>query len=160
MQMYRPKPHERPDQPPPGMIAANLAMMQVDVRFPFPPCISYYFNAWEVALIQLHPNGWRRLMTLLVLFGEHRLYRMPSASEINFLYSLADGKDVLYLKPKQRALIAGIPNKVYDWQHWWFWVSGAWATPGHARDTTLAIPTAFNHKKKSKEFLFSSFEDY
>lgn len=39
-------------------------------------------------------------MTLLVLFSEHRLYRMPSASEFNYLYSLADGKDGLYMKPK------------------------------------------------------------
>lgn len=78
---------------------------------------------------------------------------MPSAKEINYLYSLADGKDGLYLKPKQGALIVNIPNKVYEWQHRWFWVSGVWASTGPARGTTLTMPTAFDRKRKSKEFL-------
>lgn len=99
-------------------------------------------------------------MALLVLFGEHRLFRMSSASEVNFPYNFADRKDGLYLKPKQGALIVGVPNQVYDLQHRWFWVRGAWATIRPAFDTTLAIPTAFHHKRKSKTFSLSCFEDH
>lgn len=69
--------------------------------------------AWGVAQLQIYPNGWINLLSLFTWLGTLRLYRMPTPAEENFVFTLSEKKNELYIRTQQGdTFFKGIPSKL------------------------------------------------
>lgn len=52
---------------------------------------------------------------LFMWLGTLRLYRMPTPAEVNFVFTLSESKDELYIRTRQGGtFFKGIPSKLRD----------------------------------------------
>ncbi|KAL6518224.1 hypothetical protein OROMI_033925 [Orobanche minor] len=85
---FVPEPNERAEQPPAGMVAIDVWLLEAGLRFPLHYAVTNLLNAWSLAPLQLRPHSWLQIFSMYMLFGGYRLYRLPNPGEMNFLFKL------------------------------------------------------------------------
>lgn len=135
------------------MVAINFHMMEAGLRFLLHPNVSYLLAAFGLAPLQIHPDGWLNVLSLFTWLGCFRLYRIPMPAEVNFVFTLTEMKNKLYLKTRQGGtFFNGIPSKHHTWHRKWFFVDGAWRSLGVEDNSDIDVPTTFGHKPSRKDF--------
>ncbi|KAL6543092.1 hypothetical protein OROHE_010612 [Orobanche hederae] len=147
---YVPEPNERAENPPAGMVAIDVWLLEAGLRFPLHYAVTNLLNAWTLAPLQLTPHSWLQIFSMYTLFGGYRLYRLPNPGEMNFLFklvALSDAHGGYYVQSRGKKVIMGVPNRHRGDRSKWFWVAGSWKTVSSDRPTVgLDIPTRFGEK--------------
>ncbi|KAL6563377.1 hypothetical protein OROHE_005964 [Orobanche hederae] len=143
--------NERVNQPPEGMVALSEMVLEAGLRLPLPFAVSHLLSALNLAPLQLTPNTWLQIVNTLTLYGNFRLYRHLSPTEMVFLFKVTAQRGTFggyHFQGRSGKVILGVPNKACGDPAKWFWVSGAWRseTPG---SNELDIPTDFREKNPS-----------
>ncbi|KAL6584986.1 hypothetical protein OROMI_004275 [Orobanche minor] len=144
---YVPEPNEWAEQPPAGMVAIDIWLLEAGLRFPLYYAVTNLLNAWTLAPLQLTPHSWLQIFSMYTLFGGYRLYRLPNPGEMNFLFklvALSDHPGCHYVQSRGKKVLANVPNRHRGDRSKWFWVAGAWKTVSSDRPSVgLDIPTSF-----------------
>ncbi|KAK9200489.1 hypothetical protein WN944_015687 [Citrus x changshan-huyou] len=101
----------------------------------------------HLALGQLHPNGWRVLSALYVLWERYGLEE-PSLAEVKHLYQLRSspkeaGWYYFMSSYAKRKPITGFPSSCKNWKNKFFFAGGNWCPAVHSLGGDIHLPTRF-----------------
>ncbi|KAL2524639.1 Uncharacterized protein Adt_09693 [Abeliophyllum distichum] len=129
IELIVPGPNDRADDPPLGCVALNQAVLAAGLRLSFPKIVRKFLREWGIAPTQLCPNGWRILLSFLILWDQLGFPR-PSVGEFNSLYSFkSDGRRSGWwyasVNPKiGGSVVTQTPDSIKNWKQFWFYVRG------------------------------------
>lgn len=153
---------ERADQPPAGCVAINQGAMDACLCFSLHPRVSEILNRWDVALIQITPNGWSTLIGLLTVFVSIQPGHLPEVDEIlsltNIVDAHAEGSGWYYVRAHpHNKIVEDVPNKVEEWKSRFWWVSGDWQSPVEesGRGGRIHIRTEFGFAQSKSRYFFT-----
>ncbi|CAA0811093.1 Unknown protein, partial [Striga hermonthica] len=98
IRLFAPYPGERITCPPSGCVGVFAKSLRSGLRFPLPRIITEYLRDWGLALCQIAPNTWKRVIGLLVLFAE-KGWDLSSANEMMSMFTFRKGADRQVMDP-------------------------------------------------------------
>ncbi|CAA0825700.1 Unknown protein, partial [Striga hermonthica] len=169
VRLFSPYPVERIICPPPGCVSVFAESLRSGLKFPLPRIITEYLRDWGLALCQIAPNTWKRVIGLLVLFAE-KGWDLPSVKEMRSMFTFRKGANrqvvdpllcfFIFGKPQPRVmvgeLITEVPNTLHGFQEEWLWVGGEWECSDFLNDPLVdekTIPMSL--KPAYRKFFFS-----
>ncbi|KAL6553900.1 hypothetical protein OROMI_019573 [Orobanche minor] len=114
--IYVPESDERADQAPDGLVAVDELIMEAGISFPLHYAVSYLLASWNLAPLQLRANAWLFILCTNALLGKHRLRRLLTVAEMNFLYELRNTRGTVgghHLQPRLGRVVFGVSNRVH-----------------------------------------------
>ena len=110
---------------------------------PLHPFFIAILNYFDLAPLQLAPNGWLTLSCLFIIFTK-LFKRAPTATEVHFLYNLMPlpkSKGFYYLQKanNEACLIEGLVSNSGSWKQDFFFVEG----PLSVREDFRATPSKY-----------------
>ncbi|XP_024034804.1 uncharacterized protein LOC102627882 [Citrus sinensis] len=119
-----------PSLPPKGYVTMHLESFRLGVRLPLQPYFAKILGGMHLAPGQLHPNGWRVLSAMFVLW-ERCGSEEPSLVEVKHLYQLRSsskeaGWYYFMSSSAKRKPITGFPSSCKNWKNKFFFPGGNW----------------------------------
>ncbi|XP_024039206.1 uncharacterized protein LOC112097846 [Citrus clementina] len=119
-----------PSRPPKGYVTMHLESFRLGARLPLQPYFAKILGGMHLAPGQLHPNGWRVLSAMFVLW-ERCGSEEPSLVEVKHLYQLRSspreaGWYYFMSSSAKRKPITGFPSSCKNWKNKFFFAGGNW----------------------------------
>ncbi|XP_024039554.1 uncharacterized protein LOC112098155 [Citrus clementina] len=119
-----------PSRPPKGYVTMHLESFKLGARLPLQCYFAKILGGMHLAPGQLHPNGWRVLSAMFVLWERCGLEE-PSLVEVKHLYQLRSspreaGWYYFMSSSAKRKLITGFPSSCKNWKNKFFFAGGDW----------------------------------
>ncbi|XP_062076249.1 uncharacterized protein LOC133780686 [Humulus lupulus] len=141
--LYDPLEACRADQPRLGFVALSEHILKAGGTIPLHSFFVAVLNYFDLAPLQLAPNGWLTLSCLFIGYMK-LLKRAPTATEVHFLYNLMplhNSKGFYYLQKDNNgaSLIEGSVSNLGAWKRDFFFVEG----PLSVREDFRTTPKRF-----------------
>ncbi|XP_052291850.1 uncharacterized protein LOC127900693 [Citrus sinensis] len=119
-----------PSRPPKGYVTMHLESFRLGARLPLQPYFAKILGGMHLAPGQLHPNGWRVLSAMFVLW-ERCGSEERSLVEVKHLYQLRSspkeaGWYYFMSSSAKRKPITGFPSSCKNWKNKFFFAGGDW----------------------------------
>ncbi|XP_024036857.1 uncharacterized protein LOC107175464 [Citrus sinensis] len=125
-----------PNRPLRGYVTMHLESFKLGARLPLQHYFVKILGGMHLALGQLHPNGWRVLSAMYVLWKRCGSEE-PSLVEVKHLYQLRSspkeaGWYYFMSSSVKRKPITGFPSSCKNWKNKFFFAGGAWCPAAHS----------------------------
>ncbi|XP_052291844.1 uncharacterized protein LOC107177265 [Citrus sinensis] len=125
-----------PSRPPRGYVTMHLESFKLGARLPLQRYFAKILGGMHLAPGQLHPNGWRVLSAMFVLW-ERCGSEEPSLVEVKHLYQLRSspreaGWYYFMSSSAKRKPITGFPSSCKNWKNKFFFAGGNWCPAAHS----------------------------
>ncbi|XP_024033565.1 uncharacterized protein LOC112095693 [Citrus clementina] len=125
-----------PNRPPRGYVTMHLESFKLGARLPLQRYFAKILGGMHLAPGQLHPNGWRVLSAMYVLWERCGLEE-PSLVEVKHLYQLRSspkeaGWYYFMSSSAKRKPITGFPSSCKNWKNKFFFAGGNWCPAAHS----------------------------
>ncbi|KAL6584985.1 hypothetical protein OROMI_004274 [Orobanche minor] len=128
---YVPEPNERAEQPPAGMVAIDVWLLEAGL-LPAPLCGHQPAERLDIGA--------------------------PPADTSLLLVALSDHPGCHYVQSRGKKVLANVPNRHRGDRSKWFWVAGAWKTVSSDRPSVgIDIPTSFGSSSPDAKKLIARF---
>ncbi|XP_024039348.1 uncharacterized protein LOC107176876 [Citrus sinensis] len=136
-----------PSRPPRGYVTMHLESFKLGARLPLQRYFAKILGGMHLAPGQLHPNGWRVLSAIFVLW-ERCGSEEPSLVEVKHLYQLRSSprEAVWYYfmsSSAKRKPITSFPSSCKNWKNKFFFAGGAWCPAARSLGGDIYLPTHF-----------------
>ena len=136
-----------PSRPPRGFVTMHLESFKLGARLPLQRYFAKILGSMHLAPGQLHPNGWRVLSAMYVLWDRCGLEE-PSFAEMKYLYQLRSspkeaGWYYFMSSSAKRKPIAGFPSSCKNWKNKFFFAGGNWCPAVRSLGGDIYLPTQF-----------------
>ncbi|XP_052290965.1 uncharacterized protein LOC127900354 [Citrus sinensis] len=136
-----------PSRPPQGYVTMHLESFKLGARLPLQRYFAKILGGMHLAPGQLHPNGWRVLSAMFVLWERCGLEE-PSLVEVKHLYQLRSspreaGWYYFMSSSAKRKPITGFPSSCKNWKNKFFFAGGKWCSALRSLGGDLYLPTQF-----------------
>ncbi|XP_052288073.1 uncharacterized protein LOC127899137 [Citrus sinensis] len=136
-----------PSRPPRGYVTMHLESFKLGARLPLQRYFAKILGGMHLAPGQLHPNGWRVLSAMFVLWERCGLEE-PSLVEVKHLYQLRSspreaGWYYFMSSSAKRKSITGFPSSCKNWKNKFFFAGGKWCSALRSLSGDLYLPTQF-----------------
>ncbi|XP_024035538.1 uncharacterized protein LOC107177061 [Citrus sinensis] len=133
--------------PPKGHVTMHLESFRLRVRLPLQRYFIKILGGMHLAPGQLHPNGWRVLSAMFVLW-ERCGSEEPSLVEVKHLYQLRSslreaGWYYFISSSTKRKPITGFPSLCKNWKNKFFFAGGNWCPAVRSLGGDIYLPTHF-----------------
>ncbi|XP_024042842.1 uncharacterized protein LOC112099649 [Citrus clementina] len=134
-------------RPPKGYVMMHLKSFKLGARLPLQSYFVRILGCMHLAPGQLHPNGWRVLSAMFVLW-ERCGSEEPSLVEVKHLYQLRSspkeaGWYYFMSSSAKRKPITGFPSSCKNWKNKFFFVGGNWCPTARSLGGDIYLPTHF-----------------
>ncbi|XP_024036842.1 uncharacterized protein LOC127898755 [Citrus sinensis] len=131
-----PEKSDVPSRPPRRYVTMHLESFKLGARLPLQRYFAKILGGMHLAPGQLHPNGWRVLSAMFVLWERCRSEE-PSLVEVKHLYQLRSspreaGWYYFMSSSAKRKPITGFPSSCKNWKNKFFFAGGAWCPAAHS----------------------------
>ncbi|GAY64497.1 hypothetical protein CUMW_234040 [Citrus unshiu] len=121
-----------PSRPPRGYVMMHLESFKLGARMPLQRYFAKILGGMHLAPGQLHPNGWRVLSAMFVLW-ERCGSEEPSLVKVKHLYQLRSspreaGWYYFMSSSAKRKPITGFPSSCKNWKNKFFFAGGKWCS--------------------------------
>lgn len=120
-----------PSRPPPGYVTLYPTMLAIGIRVPFQLPVHDWVSELGVAPAQINPNGYRVILSLIVLWREKfdcdppvEVLRHCLRLQENVSFIKDPIKGFYCITPQRRSTIIGLPSPVKSWRNKWFYAKG------------------------------------
>ena len=142
--LYTPSNTCRADCPSSSFVALSEHILKAGGTIPLHPFFVAVLNYFDLAPLQLAPNGWLTLSCLFLAYMK-LLKRAPTAAEVHFLYNLMplhNSKGFYYLQKanKEASMIEGSVSNLGSWKQDFFFVQGPLSVREDFRATLSKYP--------------------
>ncbi|KAH9701426.1 hypothetical protein KPL71_024990 [Citrus sinensis] len=136
-----------PSQPPKGYVTMHLESFKLGARLPLQPYFARILGGMHLAPGQLHPNGWRVLSALYVLWEMCGLGEL-SLMEVKYLYQLRSspkeaGWYYFMSNSAKRKPITDFPSSCKNWKNKFFFTGENWCPTIHLVGGDIHLLTRF-----------------
>ncbi|XP_024041936.1 uncharacterized protein LOC107174313 [Citrus sinensis] len=136
-----------PSRPPRGYVTMHLESFKLGARLPLQRYFAKILGRMHLAPGQLHPNGWRVLSAMFVLW-ERCGSEESSLVEVKHLYQLRSspkeaGWYYFMSSSAKRKPITGFPSSCKNWKNKFFFAGGKWCSALRSLGGDLYLPTQF-----------------
>ncbi|XP_015389448.2 uncharacterized protein LOC107178604 [Citrus sinensis] len=136
-----------PSRPPQGYVTMHLESFKLGVRLPLQHYFAKILGGMHLAPSQLHPNGWRVLSAMFVLWERCGLEE-PSLIEVKHLYQLRSSpREACWYyfmsSSAKRKPITGFPSSCKNWKNKFFFAGGKWCSALRSLGGDIYLPTEF-----------------
>ena len=136
-----------PSRPPRGFVTMHLESFRLGARLPLQRYFAKILGSMHLAPGQLHPNGWRVLSAMYVLWDRCGLEE-PSFAEVKHLYQLRSspkeaGWYYFMSSSAKRKPIASFPSSCKNWKNKFFFAGGNWCPAVRSLGGDIHLPTHF-----------------
>ncbi|KAH9707093.1 TPR REGION domain-containing protein [Citrus sinensis] len=136
-----------PSRPPRGYVTMHLESFKLGAQLPLQRYFAKILGGMHLAPGQLHPNGWRVLSAMFVLWERCGLEE-PSLVEVKHLYQLRSspreaGWYYFMSSFAKRKPITGFPSSCKNWKNKFFFAGGKWCSALRSLGGDLYLPTQF-----------------
>ena len=136
-----------PSRPPKGYVTMHLESFKLGARLPLQRLFAKILGGMHLALGQLHPNGWRVLSTMFVLWERCGLEE-PSLVEVKHLYQLRSSpKEASWYyfmsSFAKRKPITGFPSSCKNWKNKFFFAGGKQCPAVRSLSEDIYLPMHF-----------------
>ncbi|XP_024048250.1 uncharacterized protein LOC112101662 [Citrus clementina] len=136
-----------PSRPPRGYVTMHLESFKLGARLPLQRYFAKILGGMHLTPGQLHPNGWRVLSAMFVLWERCGLEE-PSLVEVKHLYQLRSspreaGWYYFMSSSAKRKPITGFPSSCKNWKNKFFFAGGKWCLALRSLGGDLYLPTQF-----------------
>jgi len=136
-----------PSRPPPGYVTMHLESFKLGAQLPLQRYFAKILGGMHLAPGQLHPNGWRVLSAMFVLWERCELEE-PSLVEVKHLYQLRSspkeaGWYYFMSSSAKRKPITGFPSSCKNWKNKFFFAGGNWCPSIRSLGGDIYLPTQF-----------------
>ncbi|XP_015386967.1 uncharacterized protein LOC107177552 [Citrus sinensis] len=134
-------------RPPKGYVTMHLESFRLGARLPLQHYFAKILGGMHLAPGQLHPNGWRVLSVMFVLWERCGLEE-PSLVEVKHLYQLRSspreaGWYYFMSSSAKRKPITGFSSSCKNWKTKFFFVGGNWCPAVRSLGGDIYLPTHF-----------------
>lgn len=136
-----------PSRPPKWYVMMHLESFKVGARLPLQSYFARILGGMHMAPGQLHPNGWRVLSAMFVLW-ERCGSEEPSLVEVKHLYQLRSspkeaGWYYFMSSSAKRKPITRFPSSCKNWKNKFFFAGGNWCPAARSLGGDIYLPTHF-----------------
>ncbi|KAH9803143.1 Receptor-like serine/threonine-protein kinase SD1-8 [Citrus sinensis] len=136
-----------PSRPPRGYVTMHLESFKLGARLSLQRYFAKILGGMHLAPGQLHPNGWRVLSAMYVLW-ERCGSEEPSLVEVKHLYQRRSspkeaGWYYFMSSSAKRKPITGFPSSCKNWKNKLFFAGGKWCTAARSLGGDIYLPTHF-----------------
>ncbi|XP_024034841.1 uncharacterized protein LOC112096142 [Citrus clementina] len=136
-----------PNRPPKGYVTMHLKSFKLGARLPLQSYFARILGGMHLAPGQLHPNGWRVLSAMFVLW-ERCGSKELSLVEVKHLYQLRSspkeaGWYYFMSSSAKRKPITGFPSWCKNWKNKFFFAGGNWCPAARSLGGDIYLPTHF-----------------
>ncbi|XP_024036207.1 uncharacterized protein LOC112096765 [Citrus clementina] len=136
-----------PSRPPRGYVTMHLESFKLGARLPLQRYFAKILGGMHLAPGQLHPNGWRVLSAMFVLWERCGLEE-PSLVEVKHLYQLRSspreaGWYYFMSSSAKGKPITGFPSSCKNWKNKFFFAGVNWCPALRSLGGDIYLPTQF-----------------
>ena len=136
-----------PSWPPKGYVTLHLESFKLAARLPLQLYFARILGGMHLAPGQLHPNGWRVLSALFMLWERCGLGE-PSLNKVKYLYQLRSspkeaGWYYFMSSSVKRKPIISFLFSCKNWKNKFFFAGGNWCPASHSLGGDIHLPTRF-----------------
>ena len=134
-------------RPPRGYMTMHLESFKLGARLPLQPYLAKIFSGMHLPPVKLHPNGWKVLSAMYVLWERCGLEE-PFLIKVKHLYQLRSspneaGWHYFMSSSAKRKSITGFPCSCKNWKNKFFFTGGNWCPAIHSLGGDIHLPTRF-----------------